>query len=151
MARSSLKSASLTIFPCVPQVHRSFIRSLTRENFYDIVSRTIGWDEERQQQEPRFPERYKMVQKRDEMIGFFCVREEPDYLYLQTIQLIASFRNQGYGTALLQHIENTAKLKKLVRIRLRVFKEIPAQRLYQRLSYTPIEEDEHLILMEKTL
>jgi ribosomal protein S18 acetylase RimI-like enzyme len=146
-----LDERSFIIVPCVPDVHGTFIRVLTRDNFYDIISHTIGWNEELHQQEPRFPERYSMVQRNDEIIGFFCIREAEDYLYLHTIQLIPSFRSQGYGTALLQYIEDIARSKKLRRIYLRVFKENPAQRLYRKLGYTLIDQDEHFIRMEKVL
>jgi ribosomal protein S18 acetylase RimI-like enzyme len=114
------------------------------------ISRTIGWDEELHQQEPR-PERYTMVYGNDNLIGFFSIREASDYLYIHTIQLVASFRSKGYGTTLLQHIENIARTKNLQRIHLSVFKENPAQRLYQRLGYKPIAQDEYLIRMEKVL
>ncbi|MES1021283.1 GNAT family N-acetyltransferase [Gloeocapsa sp. BRSZ] len=140
----------LTFTPCNPQVHGAFIRSLTRENFYLVISRTIGWDEELHQQEPH-PEMYTMVYSNCKLIGFFSIREASDYLYIHTIQLVASFRGQGYGTTLLQHIENIARTKNLQRIQLSVFKENPAQRLYQRLGYKPIAEDEYLIRMEKLL
>jgi len=64
--------SQLTLTPCNPQVHGSFIRSLTRDNFYLTISRTIGWDEELHQQEPR-PERYTMVYRNHDLIGFFAI------------------------------------------------------------------------------
>lgn len=148
-----LEAASLTLIPCDPKVHGSFIRALTKDNFYDMMSRTIGWDEERHQQEPRFPERYRMVQKDDQTIGFFCIREAADHLYLHTIQLAPAFRHRGYGTALLRYIETIAKSKHLSSIRLSVFEENPAQLLYRRLGYVPVEaaDDRSLILMEKRI
>jgi ribosomal protein S18 acetylase RimI-like enzyme len=141
----------LKLIPCISEIHGEFVRSLTRENFYDIISRTIGWNEELYQQEPRFPERYSMVQLQRKIIGFFCIRVAEDHLYLHTIQIIFSYRNKGYGTLLLQQIEEIARTKNLLRIRLSVFKENPAQRLYCRLGYQMLEEDEHLIRMEKVL
>ncbi|MUL36526.1 GNAT family N-acetyltransferase [Gloeocapsopsis dulcis] len=150
MPANSLDS-QLTLTPCNPQVHGSFIRSLTRDNFYLMITRTIGWDEELHQQEPRFPERYTMVYGNYDLIGFFSIREASDYLYIHTIQLVASFRGKGYGTTLLQHIENIARTKNLQRIHLSVFKENPAQRLYRRLGYKLIAQDGYLIRMEKLL
>jgi ribosomal protein S18 acetylase RimI-like enzyme len=146
-----LEAVSLTVVPCNPDVHGSFIRALTRENFYDIISRTIGWNDELYQQEPRFPERYTMVQRNGEMIGFFCIREEADYLYIHTIQLVPPHRGKGIGTALLQYIEGIARSQNLRSIYLRVFKENPAQLLYRKLGYTPIENDEYFIRMERVL
>lgn len=146
-----LEAASLTVVPCNRDVHGSFIRALTRENFYDIISRTIGWNDELYQQEPRFPERYTMVQRNNEIIGFFCIRVEADYLYIHTIQLVRLHRGKGYGSALLRYIEGIARSKSLRSIYLRVFKENPAQLLYRKLEYKPIENDEYFIRMEKVL
>lgn len=146
-----LEAVSLAVVPCNPAVHGSFIQALTRENFYDIISRTIGWNEELYQQEPRFPERYTMVQRNNETIGFFCIREEANYLYIHTIQLVSSVRGKGIGTALLQYIEGIARSKNLGHIYLSVFKENPAQSLYRKIGYTPIENDEYFIRMEKVL
>lgn len=146
-----LETVSLAVVPCNPGVHGSFIQALTRENFYDIISRTIGWNEELYQQEPRFPERYTMVQRNNEIIGFFCIREEANYLYIHTIQLVSSDRGKGIGTALLQYIEGIARSNNLGHIYLSVFKENPAQLLYRKLGYTPIENDEYFIRMEKVL
>ena len=142
---------SLVLIPCNKDVHGEFIRKLTRENFYSIMSRSFGWDETRHQQEPRFPERYRMIQRDHEIIGFFSIRPETSFLYLETIQLLPPYRNKGYGAALFEHIENLAKSKNLFTIRLRVFKENPAHALYQRLGYKIIETDEYSYIMERAL
>lgn len=148
-----LETVSLTLLACLPNIHGPFIRKLTRENFYDMMSQSMGWNEELHQQEPRSPERYRMLQINDETIGFFAVRKEADHFYLHTIQLTSALRGKGYGTALLQYIEGIARSKGLAFIRLSVFKSNPAGRLYQRLGYRPILDDEErsLILMEKVL
>jgi ribosomal protein S18 acetylase RimI-like enzyme len=142
---------SLELIPCNKDAHGGFIRKLTRGNFYSMMNRSFGWDENRHQQEPRFPERYSMIQRDLEMIGFFSIRLETSFLYLETIQLLPSYRNKGYGAALLEHIENLAKSKNLFTIRLRVFKENPAHGLYQRLGYKIIETDEYSYIMERAL
>ncbi|OKH22875.1 hypothetical protein [Chroogloeocystis siderophila] len=70
----------LTFTPCNPQVHGAFIRSLTRENFYLVVSRTLGWDEELHQQEPH-PEMDTMVYGNCKLIGFFQFEKQAISLY----------------------------------------------------------------------
>lgn len=90
-----LTALGLTLVPCEPEVHGSLIRTLTRENSYELMSRTIGWDEVRHQQEPRFPERYKILQTDSEPIGFFSTRSGDDYFYLETIQLLPAWRSRG--------------------------------------------------------
>jgi len=151
--RISLEQGSLFLIPCDSEVHGALIRELTKENFYDLISRTIGWNQELHQQEPRFPDRYRMVTLNGVIIGFFAVGQGTDYLYLYTIQLISSFRGKGYGTALLDYLENFARSKGFQFLRLSVFEGNPTQRLYQGWGYCPIEapEGRGLILMQKDL
>jgi len=94
------------------------------------MSCTIGWDEERHQQEPRSQNAIGWCNL-DEIIGFFAVRLETDYLYIHTIQLVPAFSDRGYGTALLQYIEGVARLKDLRFLNLSVFEGNPARQLYQ--------------------
>jgi len=83
--------------PSEPEVHGSFIRTLTRENFTTWWSQLAGMS--RYQQEPRFPERYKMVQTSSETIGFLSTRCR--WLSLpETIQLLPAWRGRGYGNSL---------------------------------------------------
>ena len=128
-----------------------FIRELTKENCYDYLNKTIGWNENRHLQEPKFPERYLMLFDRDNYIGFLSFREQANYLYLETLQLIKSYRRQGIGTRLLSFIEDIAREKSKDKIRLRVINGNPAQSLYRRNGFKLVEDEKWCLLMEKVL
>jgi|SRR5579884_2596433 len=134
---------------CDPASHGAFIRDLTRQNFAALMARTVGWDEARHQQEPRAPDRYRMVWADDELIGFFAVREEGDALYLQTLQLVPEQRHRGYGTALLHAVADEARARGPRQVRCRAFKENPALAWYQRHGYSVVADEPHCVLMRR--
>lgn len=127
----------IELVACDPARDGELIRSLTRANFFEAMR--DSWNEARHLEEPKFPERYTMVRRDGETIGFFAVRREPDHLYLQTIQLIESARGAGIGTELLARIHALAGD---LPVRLRVFRSnTGARRLYERLGYREVAAD----------
>ena len=141
----------IVIKPCEKKRDGRFIRELTRDNFYDSLTRTIGWNENRHREEPKFPERYLMLFSENERIGFLSLREPLNCLYLETLQLLQPYRGQGIGTALMRFVEEVARRKGKDRIRLRLFKDNPAQSLYYRTGFKVIEDQDWCLLMEKVL
>jgi ribosomal protein S18 acetylase RimI-like enzyme len=145
------KVCLISMRPCNRERDGQFIRELTRANFYDYFTKTIGWNEERHQEEPKFLERYLMLFIEDHPIGFLSLREEANGLYLETLQLVRQHQRQGIGTAMIRIIEGIAQRKAKDRIRLRVFKDNPAQSLYHRLGFKVVEDQGWVVLMEKVL
>ena len=142
---------TISIKPCDKKRDGQFIRELTKENCYYYLCNTIGWDESRHLQEPKFPDRYLMLFDRNNCIGFLSFREQDDYLYLHTLQLIQQYRRQGIGTKLLEFIEYVAKEKAKNKIRLRVINGNPALSLYHRNGFKVLENLDWCLLMQKTL
>ncbi|MDJ0633218.1 MAG: GNAT family N-acetyltransferase [Xenococcaceae cyanobacterium MO_188.B29] len=141
----------ISIKSCDRERDGQFIRELTRENFYNSLSKTIGWNEDRYQEEPKFPERYLMLFSGKDLVGFLSLREQPDCLYLETLQLIKHYRGQGIGTALMRFVEDTARRKATAKIQLRVFKDNPAQSLYHRIGFKIVEDQGWCFLMERRI
>jgi ribosomal protein S18 acetylase RimI-like enzyme len=141
----------ISIQPCDQEQDGQFIRELTRANFYDYLIKTIGWNEERHQEEPKFPERYLMLFHESNRIGFLSLREQPNCLYLETLQLLQQYRRHGLGTAVMKIVEDIARRKAKDKIQLRVFKDNPAQFLYHRIEFKVIEDQGWCVLMEKVL
>lgn len=145
------KNYLISIEPCNKERDGQFIRELTKENCYDYLNNTIGWDEERNLQEPKFPERYLMLFHNNSCIGFIMLSERNNCLYINTLQLIQRYRRQGIGTNLLQFIEDIARKKAKDKVQLRVINGNPAISLYRRNGFRVIEEQEWCCLMEKAL
>jgi len=144
-------SPSVGLRPCDADMDGPFIRDLTKSNFHDVMKRTVGWNEARHQQEPKHPECYQMVCRERQRVGFLSLRDEPQFVYLPTIQLVPDARASGIGTLLMQHVEHVAVEREYDRVRLRVFKGNPAKSLYDRLGYVVVESDDFSYVMEKKL
>jgi ribosomal protein S18 acetylase RimI-like enzyme len=141
----------ISIKSCDKKSDGQFIRELTKEDFYDCLSKTIGWNEKRHQEEPKFPERYLILFNENDRVGFLSLREQPNCLYLETLQLIQQYQGHGIGTALMMFIEQVATRKAKNKIQLRVFKNNPAQALYHRIGFEIIEDQDWCFLMGKDL
>lgn len=141
----------IKIKPCDRERDGQFIRELTKENFYDYLRKTIGWNENRHREEPKFPERYLILFHQNDCIGFLSLREQPNCLYLETLQLIEQYRGYGIGTELMRLVEDIARSKAKNRIQLRVFKNNRAQSLYHRIGFKIVEDEGWCFLMEKVL
>lgn len=145
------KNWSILIKSCNKERDGQFIRELTKENCYDYLNNTIGWNENRHGQEPKFPERYLMLFHKNDRIGFLSWRSQPDCLYLHTLQLIQQYRGQGIGTQLIGFVEDIARNKAKNKIQLRAIYGNPAQSLYRRNGFKIIEDQGWCFLMEKVL
>lgn len=142
---------SISIETCNRERDGHIIRELTRENFYDSLIKTIGWNENTHRKEPRFPERYLMLFCHNHCIGFLSLRDRFDCLYLETLQLVQHFRGRGIGTSLLKFVEEIADSRKKSKIQLRLFKDNLALSLYRRTGFKVVEDEEWCLLMEKVL
>lgn len=145
------RDCTITIKPCDRERDGQFIRNLTKKNCFDYLRNTIGWNEESHNREPKFSERYLMLFDGDFCIGFLSIREQPDCLYIETLQLVQQYRRQGIGTKMLYFAESIARKKSRNKIRLRVINGNPALALYLRNGFKTIKDQEWCVLMEKNL
>lgn len=87
-------------------------------------------------------------------LGFLSVRDEPDTpasLHIGDIQLESQHRNRGVGRTALELIETMVRLRGLKEITLNVFRDNPAQRLYERCGFRKIDMQFDKFKMRKTL
>lgn len=79
--------------------------------------------------------------------GRMLVDRQVDCYRVMDIAVLAAHRKGGIGKRALQELQQEAKASSLP-IRLRVMKDSPALRLYERLAFKPIDGDELSIQME---
>ena len=88
-----------------------------------------------------------IVLNNNEKIGTFLLDNKKSYLYISRVHIIKKFRNKGIGSYLLKYFEDKTKKK---RLRLHVWPNNPAVRLYKRFGYKVIKEEKNgKLLMEK--
>lgn len=87
-------------------------------------------------------------------LGFLSVRNEPDCpsaLHIGDIQLESQHRNRGIGWATLLLVEELARSRQLNELTLNVFRDNPAQRLYERFGFRRIDMQFDKYKMRKSL
>lgn len=82
-------------------------------------------------------------------LGAIGVSDAPDHVFLQELQILPEFQNQGIGTAILRaELERATALG--LPIRLRVLQQNRARSLYERHGFTVTGETETHYLMQST-
>jgi ribosomal protein S18 acetylase RimI-like enzyme len=124
---------------------------------------TWGWDKARQETfikmqftaqqrwyQAAYPEaEHQLIILKDNPIGQILVRREKSTIELIDISLLPEYRNGGVGTALLGELIEESR-KSGVPLRLQVQRNNQAAiRLYQRLGFSTIEQDEVYYRMER--
>jgi len=116
------------------------------------IEATWGWDENSQQQRQQeeftaLP--YQIIQADSQPIGTLIVKHTPDHVYLSGLYLLPKHQRQGFGSRILEDLLAEGQAHHLP-IRLRVLKVNPqARRLYERMGFAVIDEEEHFVVMEK--
>jgi len=104
-------------------------------------------DQERRFRESFDPATISIVRIQDRDVGYLKVEYHDDHVFLAGIYLDREYRDHGIGSELVVDLLNSCRnLRKP--LRLRVLRPNPAQRLYRRLGFHPIEETETHIYME---
>ncbi len=86
-----------------------------------------------------------------EPLGFVSLSADPRALYIRELHLLEHARGQGIGCAVLDHAIALAARRRLPLLRLMVFKDNPAQRLYRRKGLQVVGEDPCFWRMERPI
>ena len=87
----------------------------------------------------------------EERAGFIQSSERDGEAYVNIIQVVAHSRNQGIGRVLMEYAESLFPPGKYRYVSLKVYKGSPAIRLYQKLGYMVVGEEDHKYVMKKKL
>ncbi len=121
-----------------------FLYDLHRRAFRSNVEATWGWDEEwqvRHFREHFNPARCEIIVCDGRDAGCLRVLDETDCIFVDYIAILPDYQNQGLGTRLLRDIQVRAAAKKIP-VRLSVLTVNPARRLYERLGFRVVENDD---------
>jgi ribosomal protein S18 acetylase RimI-like enzyme len=128
-----------------------FILKLLIENMLESFIRNWGeWNNNSFKKTHR-KEHIRIIEYNNQNAGYIDFKFKTDCGYLNSIQLSKKFQGRGFGTYLMKLIEEETINHGLKRICLKVFKDNPAVKLYTKLGYKPIVEDDTSLIMEKKL
>lgn len=83
------------------------------------------------------------------VVGYVSLSRDARALYIRELHVIAAVRGQGAGTWAIEQILLIARKERRPALRLTVFKDNPAQALYQRMGLQVVGEDECFLRMER--
>jgi len=129
----------------------SFCYNLARKNMFPYYKKhKLFWDSRiyKKEFDPKF---VKIIESNHKRIGFSKLIFKDNYGYLSDLQLSASMQGQGIGTRILKIIEKYVLKKGYLQIKLRVFTDNPALKLYERIGYKIIEKDGEFYVMRKRI
>ena len=130
---------------------REFARELTRQNMSAYVERHWGaWSP------AVFFENFAQSENaigwlRDERISLLRWRQAGDLLVIEDLQVLTAFQNKGHGRGMLQWLAGEGLRRGCRAMRLRVFDDNPARRLYEVLGFLPLEREGEATWMERAL
>ena len=129
---------------------KEFLFRLHRETMRDVIEKTWGWNEgwQRLDFDKRFGQcEVTIVEALGRDAGGLWLEPSPTLLYIANIQVLSHLQGRGIGTAVLQGLIAKAAAQP-VALELSVLQANPrAQRLYERLGFTVINEGRPLIRM----
>lgn len=140
----------LTVSPATRHDYR-FCYRLTKRNMLELFTRHWGgWEQGRFRNDLDL-DGTRIVRHGSRRIAYFTVRECPTSFYVDNMQVSGRYRGKGLGTFLMGSIEELAAQEEKERVRLTVFKDNRAMRLYERLGYRVALDKDTSVLMEKML
>jgi ribosomal protein S18 acetylase RimI-like enzyme len=84
-------------------------------------------------------------------LGYISLSRDAHALFIREVHLLPAYRGQGVGHWVLEQVVRQARSERLPRVRLMVFKDNPAQRLYGRHGFEVVGEQDSFLRMERVL
>jgi GNAT superfamily N-acetyltransferase len=126
-----------------------FAHELTRANMEAYVIRHFGgWSRE------IFTENYRkgrnyILWVADAHVGYVRLQPQPPILLLDDLQIAPAHQGRGLGSCILSHLDSLLPYFGCHTIRLRVYDENPARRLYLRAGFREVERLEGMSYLER--
>jgi len=130
----------------------SFAHDLTKLNMASYYSRhNRTWDRRIFEKSWAETDNYCLFEN-DILVGILRCSHDREHFYIRAIQVIPQAQNHGIGAFALLYAESLCKALFFRAIRLHVFEDSPARRLYSRMGFTElVNENDGTLLLEKEL
>ena len=131
-----------------------FIFDLKKKNFKKYIEEYFEWNEKERKEMyynnlKNYLGEYNIIVINNKDIGVFAVDESyKGESYISEISLNKEYQNKGIGTDILNNLLIKNKQKGL-KTKLKVFKNSPAKKLYERLGFLFMEKMNHTIRWKK--
>lgn len=112
----------------------------------EYVAATWGWEESWQREyfdKKWDPRGRRVIQVNGRDAGVLVVSWRSDEIYLELIELLPIYQGRGVGTVVLQDLIARSREQRLPLVLHVLTVNEPARRLYRRLGFHVVEEEEH--------
>jgi len=125
---------------------------LFRQTNRDFIETTWGWDELLQREAffTNLPgNQFRILELDGDPAGGYHLarKSDPHQLWLEMILVKPDLQRRGYGTLMMQHIKDQARVLKLP-VRLKVLRSNPALLFYRQQQFTSVQADVNSLKME---
>jgi ribosomal protein S18 acetylase RimI-like enzyme len=129
----------------------AFIESLNKQNMSPYFQQHgIAWDPDRFAKDWLMLENY-MITSDGIRVGALRLSADESSVHIRDIQVSRAFISQGIGSWAIQQALLISQNRGYTSVVLRVFKDNPAMRLYERFGFSVIAEDDHIFHMRKLI
>lgn len=130
--------------------NEDFIFEVFEVTMKDYVAWAWGWDKEVQRKRLLSEKNltgFQLIMLQEEKVGALLLEKTAHQHYLRTIFLLPKFHGQGIGREIVLSLQDDARIA-MKPLGLRVIQVNPARRLYERLGFKVIGQDEKTLLMQ---
>jgi ribosomal protein S18 acetylase RimI-like enzyme len=128
-----------------------FTFNLLKENMLESFNKNWGGWNDKSFKDNYHKENIRIIEFKNRNEGYVDFKFKTDCGYINQIQLSEKIRGKGLGTNIMLLLEQETSNQGLSKIRLKVFNDNRAIKLYERLGYKTISQDDTSSIMEKDL
>jgi ribosomal protein S18 acetylase RimI-like enzyme len=126
-----------------------FARELTRETMLCYyIQNDLRWQDEAFDVAWAGRENW-LICRGDSVLGFLSLSRDAKALYIRELHIIKADRCKGAGSWAIERVFSMAREERRSSLRLTVFKNNPAQTLYQRMGLSVVGEEDCFLRMER--
>ncbi len=143
-----MKGLEFTLRNCTSDDYR-FVYGLIRKNMYDLYVKHWGKWQAKVIREGIDARKIKIVEVDGKRVGFYSFEIRKESSHINDLQIVENMQGRGLGTCLVGLMEKESLRKKRDKIRLRVFTDNPAKKLYVKLGFKVFIDEEDSVVLEK--
>ncbi|HII15132.1 MAG TPA: GNAT family N-acetyltransferase [Nanoarchaeota archaeon] len=128
-----------------------FVYTLSKKNMYALFVKHWGEWNPKVFKDNFHKKNIRIVEYGAKRVAFFDFEFKDNFSYIHNVQVSTSMQGKGLGTFLMYLMERDTKKYKLRKIRLKVFKDNIARKLYLKLGYKQIKDAGSAVILEKKL
>ena len=145
-----VKNYKFKIRNCENRDYR-FVYNLLKRNMYALFVKHWGRWNPNVFRDNFNKKNIRIIEYKTKRVAFYDFEFKDGFSYIHNVQVSPSRQGKGLGTCLVSLMENETKRHKLKKIRLKVFKDNLARKLYLKLGYKQIKKEGPAVILEEKI